>query len=142
MKLSVRLFGFLFFLMILYPMPSCNDLQESEVPDIPFSFLINLILDNELTIPGNSKYYAYGGYGGVIVYCETPESYYAYDATCTYEISKNCRIVNNSIEGECPCCKSKYILLGGGYPAKGPAIAPLRQYQVTMVNSFTLRVYN
>jgi Rieske Fe-S protein len=142
MQLPSRISGILLLVFILISSNSCNDIQESEVPDIPFSFLINLITDNELTIPGNSKYYPYAGYGGVIVYCETPESYYAYDATCTYEVSKNCRLVNNSVEGECTCCKSKFIFLGGGYPIKGQAVAPLRQYQVSMVNSFTLRVYN
>jgi Rieske Fe-S protein len=70
------------------------------------------------------------------------DEYYAYDATCTHEISQSCKVVNSGVLGECPCCESKYIFTGGAYPAEGPAAAPLRQYQVSKVNNFTLRVYN
>jgi len=142
MKLSSRLAGILIFFILLKLFISCNDIQESEVPNVPFSFTINLAIDNELTISANSKYYPYGGYGGVIVVCETPGTYYAYDATCTHELSKGCKVVNSGIHGECKCCKSEYVLLYTAYPVKGPAVAPLRQYQVVQVNSSTLRVYN
>jgi nitrite reductase/ring-hydroxylating ferredoxin subunit len=121
---------------------SCDQMQESEVPSVPFSFNINLIIDNDLTIPGNSKYYNYGGYGGVIVYCETSDTYYAYDATCTHELTTTCKVINTGVLGECKCCKSKFILQGGGYPAEGLAEAPLRQYNVSRINSSTLRIYN
>ncbi len=142
MKLVGNLLRFLFLLFMLLSAHSCDKLQESEVPNVPFSFNINLIIDNELTIPGNSKYYAFGGYGGVIVYCETNDSYYAFDATCTHELSTTCKVVNTGVLGECKCCKSKFILQGGGYPAEGLAEAPLRQYHISRINSSTLRVYN
>lgn len=142
MKLAGITLRFLFVLIILFSAPSCDQMQESEVPSIPFSFNINLIIDNELTIPGNSKYYRYGGYGGVIVYCETNDTYYAYDATCTHEVNSSCKVINTGVLGECKCCKSKFILQGGGYPAEGLAEAPLRQYQVVRINSSMLRVYN
>ncbi len=142
MKLVGRTVRFLFFLFVLLVAPSCDKLQESEVPSVPFSFNINLIIDNDLTIPGNSKYYAFGGYGGVIVYCETSDTYYAYDATCTHELSTTCKVINTGVLGECKCCKSKFILQGGGYPAEGLAEAPLRQYNISRINSSTLRVYN
>lgn len=133
---------FLFLLVMIALTNSCKDIQESNVPDIPFSFTINLVIDNELTIPGNSKYYPVGGYGGVIVYCELPDSYYAFDATCTYEVSQNCKVKPAGPTGECGCCKSQFIFIGTGMPIKSPAAAPLRQYQVSKINSFTLRVYN
>jgi len=132
----------LLFFVFFTGVGSCDNVQDSQVPDIPFNFMINLTIDNDLTIPGNSKYYPYGGYGGVIVYCESIDSYYAYDATCTYEVNQSCKVINTGVLGECKCCKSKFILLGGGNPADGPAAAPLRQYQVTRINSFTLRIYN
>ena len=67
---------------------------------------------------------------------------YAYDATCTYEISQTCKVKNEGVLGTCSCCGSEFFLTGGAYPASGPAAAPLRQYNVSQVNSFTLRVYN
>ena len=142
MKLVGDTVKFLFFLFMLLSAPSCDQLQESEVPSVPFSFNINLVIDNELSIPGNSKYYPFGGYGGVIVYCETSDTYYAFDATCTHELSTTCKVVNTGVLGECKCCKSKFILQGGGYPAEGLAEAPLRQYHVSRINNSTLRVYN
>lgn len=134
---------FLFFLFILIIASySCDKIQDSQVPSVPFSFTINLTIANELTIPGNSLYFPGGGYGGVIVYCADLDEYYAYDATCTYEINQTCKVKNSGVLGECSCCKSQFLLTGGAYPAKGPAAAPLRNYQVSKVNSFTLRVYN
>ncbi len=134
---------FLFLLLVVFLVSnSCNKIQDSQVPDIPFSFTINLTIANDLTIPGNSMYFPAGGFGGVIVYCEMPDVYYAYDATCTYEINQSCKIQNTGVVGECSCCESKFLFTGGAFPAKGPAAAPLRQYNISRMNSFTLRVYN
>jgi Rieske Fe-S protein len=142
MRLVYKSGKFLFFFFILFSITnSCDKIQDSQVPSVPFSFTINLTIANELTIPGNSLFFP-GGYGGVIVFCEMTDVYYAYDATCTNEVSQTCKVVNSGVLGECSCCKSKYLFAGGGYPAKGPAAAPLRQYNVSKVNSFTLRVYN
>jgi nitrite reductase/ring-hydroxylating ferredoxin subunit len=142
MKLTSCLKAILIFFVLHISTSSCDDVQESEVPDIPFTFSINLVIDNELTIPGNSKYYPYGGFGGVIVVCETPGTYYAYDAACTHEISRDCKVVNTGIQGVCKCCKAEYVLLYTAYPVKGPAVAPLRQYNVVEINNSMLRVYN
>ncbi len=134
---------FLIFIVLLFlSTNSCDKIQDSLVPYVSFSFPIDLIIDNDLQIPGNSKYYTYGGYSGVIVYCADLNEYYAYDATCTYEINQTCKVVNSGVLGECSCCGSKFLLTGGAYPAKGPAAAPLRNYNVSKVNSYTLRVYN
>lgn len=143
MRLDLKIGKFLFFLFVLFlATNSCDKIQDSQVPSVPFSFTINLTIANELTIPGNSLFFPTAGYGGVIVYCELPDSYYAYDATCTHEISQTCKVVNTGVTGECKCCKSQFILIGGAFPAKGPAAAPLRQYSVSRVNNVTLRVYN
>jgi Rieske Fe-S protein len=143
MRVVLKKGKFLFFLFVLFLVTnSCDKIQDSQVPNVPFSFTINLTIANDLTIPGNSLFFPGGGYGGVIVYCEMPDVYYAYDATCTYEINHTCKVVNSGVLGECSCCESKFLFSGGAYPAKGPAAAPLRQYNVSRVNSFTLRVYN
>jgi len=143
MQLVLKRGKFLFFLFILFlATNSCDEIQDSQVPSVPFSFTINLTIANELTIPGNSLFFPGAGYGGVIVFCEMTDLYYAYDATCTHEVTPTCKVVNSGVLGECSCCKSKYLFAGGGYPAKGPAAAPLRPYKVSKVNSVTLRVYN
>lgn len=131
----------LFFIALMVFSFSCDTI-DSQVPDVPFSFTINLNNFNALQIPGNSVLFEGIGFGGVIVTCETFESYFAYDATCTHEISQNCKLEIDGVLGICPCCESKYVLYYAAYPSSGPAIAPLKQYQISFVNNFTLRVYN
>ncbi len=133
---------FFLFLILMIMSVSCDKIQDSQVPNVPFSFTVDLNIANELRIPGNSVFFPGIGYGGVIVYCELEDSYYAYDATCTYEISQTCKVENEGVLGTCSCCGSEFFLTGSAYPASGPAAAPLRLYNVSRVNSFTLRVYN
>ena len=133
---------FILFLSMLLLSVSCDDNVNSVIPNVPVSFTINLNIVNDLNVPGNSVFFPGVGFGGVIVYCELPGSYYAFDATCTYEISTTCRIANEGVLGTCPCCESQYILISDVYPSKGPAELPLKQYNVSVINEFTLRVYN
>ncbi len=137
---KVALFVFMSGLMFI--LPSCNDDNNNIIPYVPFSFSVNLNIVNDLNVPGNSVFFPNAGYGGVIIYCELPGSYYAFDATCTYEISTTCRAVNEGVLATCPCCESQFILISGAYPSRGPAEMPLKQYHVSVVNDFTVRVYN
>ena len=118
---------------------SC-DKVDSQIPDVPVSFQVNLDIFNELTIPGNSLYFPGPGFGGVIVYCEIEGSYYAFDAACTNEINQQCKVVPEGVVGTCSCCQSKFVLIGG-YPSDGPASAPLKQYHTSLFGNI-LRVYN
>jgi Rieske Fe-S protein len=77
----------------------------------------------------------------VIVYCEFQGSYYAYDAACTHEVSQTCSLTTEGILASCPCCKSKYILLGSALPSSGPATHPLQPYHVS-VSGNRLIIYN
>ncbi len=121
---------------------ACDDEVQSVIPNVPFSFTVNLSIVNELTIPGNSVYFSGGGFGGVIIYCELPGSYYAFDATCTNEASTTCRVKNDGVVGTCPCCGSQFIFPGGGYASKGPAAQALKPYRVNMMSNNIIRVYN
>ncbi|MBN1986212.1 MAG: hypothetical protein JW761_07905 [Prolixibacteraceae bacterium] len=121
---------------------SCDKEDNALIPDVLVPFTINLNIYNDLTVPGNSVFFANAGFGGVIVYCELPGSYYAFDATCSYEVSSTCRLKNEGVLGTCECCGSQFILIGGGYPSDGPATRPLRSYQVSFLDNSTLRVYN
>ena len=130
------------FSFIFLNISSCKKDHNSVIPYVPVSFTINLNLLNDLTVPGNSMYFPNVGYGGVIVYCELPDSYYAFDATCTYEVENRCIVKNDGVVGTCECCGSKFILLGGGFPSEGPASVALKSYKVTLLNNSTLLVYN
>ena len=132
---------FIFYVLIILSI-SCDKVQDSLIPSVPVAFTINLNIANGLTIPGNSMFIPNEGFGGVIVYCELPGTYYAFDATCTHEISQTCKIKNEGILGTCSCCESQFLFISGAFPSKGPAISPLRQYNVSQINNFTLRVYN
>jgi len=131
-----------FFLILQFSAFSCRKDQNTIIPYVPVSFTVNLNIVNDLNVPGNSVYFPGVGYGGIVVYCEVPGSYYAFDATCTNEVSNTCIVKNEGVLGTCPCCGSQFIFLSGAYPSKGPAEMPLKQYNVSQLNSFTLRVYN
>ena len=128
--------------MVIQISLSCDKNENTIIPYVPVSFTINLNIINDLNVPGNSVYFPGAGFGGVVVYCELPGSYYAFDAACTYEVSTTCKAVNEGVVGTCSCCGSQFIFLSGAYPSKGPAAMPLKQYNVSQLNSFTLRVYN
>ena len=146
---------FLFIIMIVIAV-SCDKVQDSQVPNIPFSFEVNLSNNNVLNTPGNAMFFPGVGYGGVIVYCfSASEEFYAYDATCTHELSTTCVVLKdeninpklcpcllNSFIVTCECCESKFgVADGAAYPMDGPAIAPLKHYRTT-VSGNVLRVYN
>nr|WP_319272157.1 hypothetical protein [uncultured Draconibacterium sp.] len=131
---------YLFFIAFSFFMySSCNEI-DSEIPDVWVGLNIDLGIWNDLTVPGNSVYFPNAGFGGVIVYCEIQGSYYAFDAACTNEISTSCRVANEGAIGKCSCCESEFIFIGGT-PTKGPAAAPLKQYN-TSLNGNILRIYN
>jgi Rieske Fe-S protein len=144
MKQSVLKCGkyFISFLFLALISSSCDKINQSPIPDVPVYFEVNLTIANELNVPGNSLYFPGIGFGGVIVYCEVPGSWYAFDAACTYEASRSCIVKNEGVLADCPCCKSQFILISGAYPNKSPATLPLKQYNVSVVNSFLIRIYN
>ncbi len=129
------------FIMVLFS-SSCDKEDNDIIPNVLVPFTINLNIVNELTVPGNSVLFPEFGFGGVIVYCELPGSYYAFDAACSYEVSSTCRLKNEGVLGTCECCGSQFILIGGGYPSDGVATKPLRTYQVSFLDNSTLRIYN
>lgn len=139
LKRGKYLFSFLFLVLFL---PSCDKVNESPIPDVYVSFTVNLVIANELNVPGNSVFYPGVGFGGIIISCEAPGSWYAFDAACSYEASRSCIVENDGVLADCPCCGSQFVLLGGAYPTEPPATMPLKPYNVSLMNSTTLRIYN
>ena len=132
----------IFYVLFLFLFSGCEKISDSQVPNVPFSFSIDLNITNDLLVTGNSHYFPNGGFAGVIVTCESPGVYYAYDAACTHEISQSCRVKNEGILGTCECCGSQYLLIYEAYPTSGVAAAPLKQYRISQSGNSTLRVYN
>lgn len=133
----------LFVLFVFLLTISCADKRKEYIPYAYVNFTVDITINNNLTTPGYSMLYPKEGYGGVIVYCwyydnSAPDNsiYYAYDATCTFEVSDSCSVFNegNSITGECPCCHSKYDF-SSGYPIQGEALYPLKSYQISVINN-------
>lgn len=132
-------FSFVFIAVII---PSCDKINESPVPDVYVSFSVNLAIANELVNANGSQYFPGHGFGGIIVYCESPGTWYAYDAACTYEASRSCIVEIEGALAVCPCCESQFILLGGGSPASPPATVPLKQYNVSVMGNNSIYIYN
>jgi Rieske Fe-S protein len=142
MKIFARyLCIFILFLGFSLIQQGCEKIPESVIPSVPFTYPINLNLHNDVNVAGNSIFIPGVGYGGVIVYCEFPGTFYAFDATCTNEVTKTCLVENEGVLGTCKCCGSEYLFVGGGFPSTGPAKQGLRQYQTSVVNGI-LRIYN
>lgn len=133
---------FLSIIFLVLFFPSCDKVNQSPIPDVYVSFTVNLVIANELNVPGNSVLFSEFGFGGVIISCEAPGSWYAFDAACTYEASRSCSVENDGVLADCPCCGSQFVLLGGAYPTNSPATIPLKQYNVSLLNNSTLRIYN
>ena len=134
--------------VFLFPV-SCEKEYEGRIPYVPVN--INVVVSSyiDLNVPGNYIYFPNYGFAGVILFCvdNINRIYYAFDAACTHDISSDCSLLEEgAIEGvvaTCPCCGSKFILFSGGSVFNGPAIEPLKQYRVQVLdNGARLRIYN
>jgi len=129
----------LFCFFILSAMNGCRKDYNSVVPDILVNYNFNPINAIELNVPGGSFYIKNIGYGGIIIFRNMPDDpnpFTAYDATCTYEVSSTCHVVDPDGSGvaKCTCCGSEYILFSGsGSPIKGAATQPLKQYHTSFL---------
>lgn len=77
------------------------------------------------------------GFGGVLVYhglsSDGTDAYYAFDAACPHEASRNIRVEvdEDGLYAVCPECNSRFELINGfGNPVSGPAEYNLKPYQV------------
>jgi nitrite reductase/ring-hydroxylating ferredoxin subunit len=139
-------FASLFFFFV--PM-GCESDQEHSIPWVEVKLSIDLGINNGLKVPAYSMKIPEAGYSGVLVLCgyydhyaPAQSEYFAYDATCTYEVSQDCslEIESNSLYATCPCCGSKFYLMGG-IPVEGPAPKSLKRYNIRLSGE-KLWVYN
>jgi nitrite reductase/ring-hydroxylating ferredoxin subunit len=131
-----------FFFLLPY---SCKDERDEYIPYRYVNLTVDLSINTNLTVPGNSEYYPDAGYGGLIIYCDyyfdyDPNNslYHVWDATCTHEVSTDCIVEpdGNSFYGICPCCSTRYEF-SSGYPTDEDAAAtyPLKEYNVSVINN-------
>lgn len=124
-------------------MKSCND-KNQIVPNVYVNFYIS-IYDPEFTTllsPGNSITVT-GGVNGILIYRISSDEFAAYDRTCTYNVTDNCRIVVDedlNFATDSMCCNSRFLLLDGSVNS-GPATYPLKRYQTSFDGNY-LHVYN
>ncbi len=122
---------------------SCVDTASSRIPYVVTDKYINLTIDNELLIPGNSMLFtgsSYCGYGGIIVCCIGLNEYVAFDAACPNEANPSVVLKLNGMTATCPSCKTQYLLTTGT-PVKGPSPYALKAYSV-LVSQGSLHISN
>lgn len=133
--LSRKLYSpLLIIFLLLAGTNACKDEYNSVIPYVYVNFEMNMANKTEL-IPIGGYYKTNGGYGGIIIFHDIDDSYLAFDAACTHEISPSASVATDgSGIAICPVCKSQYVLFGGsGSPNKGPAIEPLKQYHTSVI---------
>jgi len=140
LKRSIKI---LFMLILVVFIKGCDD-KNQIVPNVYVNFYIS-VFDPEfstLLSPGNSITVT-GGVNGILIYRISSDEFAAYDRTCTYNVSDNCRIVVDddiNFATDSMCCNSRFLLLDGSV-IEGPATYPLKRYQTNFDGNY-LHVYN
>lgn len=83
------------------------------------------------------------GVNGLIIFRLQDREFNAFDRTCPYRPSDNCKVefVEEELSARCPCCESEFELFFNGAVKKGPAKRPLKQYRTSIVGS-QLNIFN
>ena len=121
---------------------SCNN-KDDFIQNVYVNETIYLNNHSELLIPGNSIFVE-GGVEGIIIYHEIGESYKVYDRNCSYEPSLACSRIDsvNSGIAFCGCCPSIFDINNSGEPINAPALLPLKQYNWSLDQNNTMRIFN
>lgn len=135
MKRIKRYFPQITSFILFLSMLSCGKELETSIPYVATNFSISLTIYNDLKVPGGVVYFSGKGYGGIIV-INTGLGYYAYDATCPYEVDTEYLVENEGGIGTCSGCGSQYNLLDGGLVMEGPSSENLLLYQVTATENY------
>lgn len=121
---------------------SCEDEYFSDVPDVKFTYIIDLEEHQELGLL-NSITINEGGYAGLIIYRVSFDQYYAYDLCCPKHTEDKEQLIVNLERAMCPT-DSAIFLLHQGEPAfeyNSPNPAILRSYKTSLSNGI-LRISN
>lgn len=114
---------------------SCKDEQQQVVPNVYVNFSVNLELPQFIKLNSitNAVIYPNAGYdhNGVVIYRNSIDEFYAFDATCPQhiDVSTAIKLDDNGSGGQatCPHCKTVYYFYEYGAASKG---YPLKRYSV------------
>lgn len=120
---------------------SCNT-DENPVPMVRVDarISINNAEFASLQNPGGWAYVT-GGYGGIFVYNFDNSTYYAYDRACTCDHGHAPLVYDEKTRTLChqdtvANCSSRFNVVLKGAVEHGPAVFPLRQYNVSVYDAF------
>ena len=137
---------FLFILLLVISLNSCNKEKNDVIPDVYVYFTLELSDPEFVNLNStfgsaliNSKTNNYGSSAagfdgnGIIIFGGV-DQFYSYDRTCPHDyaltgLSVKVNIVD-LIYAECPNCHTKYALTAGGTPSSGAGRYPLKNYRV------------
>ncbi|MDQ1769933.1 hypothetical protein GQR60_09070 [Labilibaculum sp. A4] len=144
----------LFFLFCLINITFCSCSKDTNVDEIiPYVYVngkIYLEFYDGLNSVGNALYFdeigtstGYNGHGFIVVRTSTYE-FDVFDASCTNDRDSEEHVELDGVFVKCPVCKSKFNILGDGYPFNGSvAIHKLKEYRNSYSSSTnTLNVRN
>jgi len=100
---------------------------------------------SNLLNPLGWDYATFVGYhnNGIVLYCQSPDNYLAFDRSCPYDCLTNPKAVINvlsgNIEVKCPVCGTTYSLISGNVNS-GPGTIALKQYFTNYTNPPSLVV--
>ena len=120
--------------MVVVLVLGCSpDLSDNPIPYQAFpDIILNLNLPENIALKskGNAREIN-GGVRGIIVYCQDPGVYNAFERNCSYHPNDACATVNidnSKLYMIDPCCGSTFNF-STGQPLGGIAWRPLQMYQ-------------
>ncbi len=126
-------------IVIALILSACNTTNTS-IPIRHVNFTVAINSTNLIHVGGHE--YFTGGISGIVVYRFDMTTFYAYDRACPYDWEDGGRV---SVVGATlydSLCGSSFNILNGYPYSNSKAALPLRQYQTTLINDFTLQIYN
>ena len=134
----------LYILSILFIFSTCNT-KDDYIQEVYVNINVDLNLPeySNLQASGNSIFID-GGVEGIIIYHGVGNYYKVYDRNCSYEPSLTCSVIDSVNTGfaYCGCCPSMFSLEEDGVTRNGPALLPLKSYNLSLGNNNILRIFN
>ena len=131
-------------LSILFTFSTCNT-KDDYIQEVYVNINVDLNLPeySNLQASGNSIFIE-GGVEGIIIYHGIGNDYKVYDRNCSYEPSLTCSVIDSVNTGcaYCGCCPSMFSLEEDGVTRNGPALLPLKSYNLSLGNNNILRIFN
>ena len=131
-------------LSILFTFSTCNT-KDDYIQEVYVNINVDLNLPeySNLQASGNSIFID-GGVEGIIIYHGVGNYYKVYDRNCRYEPSLACSVIDSVNTGfaYCGCCPSMFSLEEDGVTRNGPALLPLKSYNLSLGNNNILRIFN